>query len=42
MLKLRRGVVGGTDPLVVRLGDEERPAWADRGLTAAALVKAVR
>jgi hypothetical protein len=32
MLKLRRGVVGGVDPLVVRVGDEERPAWADRGL----------
>jgi hypothetical protein len=32
MLKLRRGVVSGTDPLVVRVGDAERPAWADRGL----------
>src|SRR4051812_47647340 len=32
MLKLRRGVVGGVDPLVVRVGDVERPAWADRGL----------
>src|SRR3954454_9175129 len=32
MLKLRRGVVGGVDPLVVRVRDEERPAWADRGI----------
>ena len=32
MLKLRRGVVSGTDPLVVRVGDEERPAWSDAGL----------
>jgi hypothetical protein len=32
MLKLRRGVVSGTDPLTVRVGEEERPAWADRGL----------
>jgi hypothetical protein len=32
MLKLRRGVVSGTDPLLVRVGDQERPAWADRGL----------
>jgi hypothetical protein len=32
MLKLRRGVVSGTDPLLVRVGDEERPAWADAGL----------
>jgi hypothetical protein len=32
MLKLRRGVVRGADPLVVRVGDEERPAWADRAL----------
>jgi hypothetical protein len=32
MLKLRRGVVSGTDPLVVRVGDERRPAWADLGL----------
>jgi Protein of unknown function (DUF3866) len=32
MLKLRRGVVSGADPLVVRVGDEERPAWADRAL----------
>ncbi|HSI79113.1 MAG TPA: DUF3866 family protein [Solirubrobacterales bacterium] len=32
MLKLRRGVVVATDPLRVRVADEERPAWADRGL----------
>ena len=32
MLKLRRGVVSGTDPLVVRVGERERPAWADRSL----------
>src|SRR4051794_13413624 len=32
MLKLRRGVVAGTDPLRVRIGDEERPAWADESL----------
>ena len=32
MLKLRRGVVVATDPLMVRVGAEERPAWADRGL----------
>jgi hypothetical protein len=32
MLKLRRGVVSGTDPLLVRVGDQERPAWADRCL----------
>ena len=32
MLKLRRGVVTGTDPLTVRVGDEERRAWADEGL----------
>jgi hypothetical protein len=32
MLKLRRGVVSGTEPLLVRVGDEERAAWADRGL----------
>lgn len=29
MLKLRSGVVSGADPLVVRVGDEDRPAWAD-------------
>jgi hypothetical protein len=32
MLKLRRGVVSRTDPLTVRVGDADRPAWADRGL----------
>jgi hypothetical protein len=32
MLKLRRGTVIGTDPLLVRVGEEERPAWADHGL----------
>ena len=32
MLKLRRGVVSGIDPLVVRVAREERPAWADRAL----------
>jgi hypothetical protein len=32
VLKLRRGVVAGTDPLRVRIGDEERPAWADESL----------
>jgi uncharacterized protein DUF3866 len=32
VLKLRRGVVTGTDPLRVRIGEEERPAWADVSL----------
>jgi hypothetical protein len=32
MLKLRRGVVIAADPLTVRVGDEERPAWADGSL----------
>src|SRR3954470_6756143 len=32
MLKLRRGVVTSIDPLTVRVGDEDRPAWADAGL----------
>ena len=32
MLKLRRGNVIGVDPLRVRVGSEERPAWADEGL----------
>jgi Protein of unknown function (DUF3866) len=32
MLKLRRGVVTSTDPLTVRVGGEDRPAWADTGL----------
>jgi Protein of unknown function (DUF3866) len=31
MLKLRSGVVSRTDPLVVRIGDQDRPAWADPG-----------
>ena len=29
MLKLRRGIVTATDPLTVRVGEEERRAWAD-------------
>ena len=32
MLKLRRGVVTQVDPLRVRVGTEERRAWADEGL----------
>jgi hypothetical protein len=32
MLKLRRGVVTRVDPLRVRVGVEERQAWADEGL----------
>ena len=32
MLKLRRGTVVTTDPLTVRVGEEERPAWADESL----------
>jgi hypothetical protein len=32
MLKLRRGVVTHVDPLRVRVGDEVRPAWADKSL----------
>jgi hypothetical protein len=32
MLKLRRGIVVGEDPLTVEVGGEARPAWADRGL----------
>ena len=32
MLKLRRGVVTQVDPLRVRVGDEERTAWADESL----------
>jgi hypothetical protein len=32
MLKLRRGVVASTDPLVVEVNGRERPAWADRSL----------
>jgi hypothetical protein len=31
MLKLRRGMVTQVDPLRVRVGSEERPAWADEG-----------
>jgi uncharacterized protein DUF3866 len=32
MLKLRRGVVTKEDPITVRIGAEERPAWADERL----------
>jgi hypothetical protein len=32
MLKLRRGTVTATDPLTVRVGDEDRRAWADEGM----------
>jgi hypothetical protein len=32
VLKLRRGVVTREHPLTVRIGDEERTAWADEGL----------
>jgi Protein of unknown function (DUF3866) len=32
MLKLRRGVVASTDPLVVEVEGRERRAWADRSL----------
>ena len=32
MLKLRRGTVSQADPLRVRVGPEERPAWADEGM----------
>ncbi|MEK6271411.1 MAG: DUF3866 family protein [Actinomycetota bacterium] len=32
MLKLRPGVVVTTDPLIVEVDGEERPAWADRSL----------
>lgn len=32
MLKLRRGVVVGTDPLVVDIAGDERRAWADEAL----------
>jgi hypothetical protein len=35
VLKLRRGVVIATDPLTVRVGAEEREAWADRTLIGA-------
>jgi hypothetical protein len=32
VLKLRRGTVISVDPLVVEIGGEQRPAWADVGL----------
>ena len=32
MLKLRRGTVVSTEPLTVRVADDERRAWADEGL----------
>ena len=32
MLKLRRGVVTKEDPITVRIGAEERAAWADERL----------
>jgi hypothetical protein len=32
VLKLRRGVVTQADPLQVRIGEEERPAWADESM----------
>lgn len=32
MLKLRRGIVTGADPLTVRVGGEQRRAWADEGM----------
>jgi Protein of unknown function (DUF3866) len=32
MLKLRRGVVVGEDPLSIEVEGEQRPAWADPGL----------
>jgi hypothetical protein len=32
MLKLRRGIVSQTDPLRVRVGGGERPAWADEAM----------
>jgi Protein of unknown function (DUF3866) len=32
VLRLRRGVVVAADPLMVRVGEEERRAWADRSL----------
>lgn len=32
MLKLRRAVVVGADPLTVDVEGEERPAWADRSM----------
>lgn len=35
MLSLRRGTVSSTDPLVVLVDDDERPAWADDGMVGA-------
>jgi hypothetical protein len=32
VLKLRRGAVTATDPLTVRVGEEERRAWADESM----------
>jgi Protein of unknown function (DUF3866) len=32
MLKLRRGHVTSTEPLIVRVGDEDWPAWADEAM----------
>jgi Protein of unknown function (DUF3866) len=32
MLKLRKGIVSQPDPLRVRVGGEERPAWADEAM----------
>src|SRR6266511_345185 len=37
MLKLRRGVVVTTDPLIVEVDGKERPAWADRSLVGEAV-----
>jgi hypothetical protein len=37
VLKLRRGVVTQTDPLRVRIGEQERQAWADETLVGAVL-----
>ena len=36
MLKLRRGTVVGTEPLVVEVGGERRAAWADESMVGAA------
>jgi hypothetical protein len=35
MLKLRRGTVVQAEPLIVEVGSERRPAWADAGLVGA-------
>ena len=32
MLKLRRGTVVGADPLMVEVGGDQRPAWADNSM----------